>query len=182
MMQYLTPELLARFRSPDDDVAEDAAREWDQAIANYNAELRAIRSFLPMGVRALLARWSLHDATILSIALARRKPRLSLVIQLEGSRGRPGEVLELQYSLARTARNPGFSLIDHAGHGKDRQDKARIQYDEFRKVVEDPVEVFSHSLLLKGFYELQIWFTDMQVRQLQRVIFPSLEQLGTALA
>ena len=53
-MRYLTPELLARYRSPDNDVAEVASGQWEQAAADYNAELNALRPFLPAGVRTLL--------------------------------------------------------------------------------------------------------------------------------
>ena len=60
-----TPELLARSRSADDDVAEAAAARWEKAIAAYNARLQKIRPFLPPGARQLLRRVSLHDAQYL---------------------------------------------------------------------------------------------------------------------
>jgi hypothetical protein len=45
-------------------------------------------------------------------------------------------------------------------------------------VADDPIEIFSHSLLLTGGVELRIRFTDMKVRALQRVILPSVEQIA----
>ncbi len=174
-MRYFKPEILVRSRSLDDDVAEAAAEEWEEAIANYNAELESFRSKLPPGGRALLASRSLHDARILSISEARRKPRLSLLIQLESRPTRPGELLELQYRLARTSKHPGLSLLSYAEPEKELDNKGRIQYDEFGKVADEPVEVFSHSLLLQGGLELQIRFTDMTMLALQRVILPSVE-------
>ena len=177
-MRYLKPEILARSRSLDDDVSEAAADEWEQALATYNAELDSIRPDLPSAVRALLASYSLHDARILSISEARRKPRLSLLIQLEGKPTRPGDLLELQYLLARTSKQPGLVLVMHGKPDTDLRGKGRIQYDEFGKVADDPVEVFSHSLLLTGGVELHIRFTDMKVRALQRVILPSVEPIA----
>jgi hypothetical protein len=181
-MRYLTPELLARYRSSDDAVAEVAAGQWDQAAADYNAELQAIRPFLPAGVRALLTHYALHDARILGITEARRRPRFSLLVQLEGIPARPGKALELRYLLARNAKDPGFSLLNHGGPENGSQVRGRIQYDEFSKVADEPGVVFSHSLLLQGGYELQIRFTELHVRQLQRVILPSVEHIGPAMA
>jgi hypothetical protein len=176
-MRYFKPEILARCRSLDDAVSEAAADEWEEAIAKYNAELDSIRPELPPGVRALLASRSLHDARILSISEARRRPRLSLLIQLEGRPARPGDLLELQYLLARTAKHSGFSLVRHGEPDRDLPDKGRIQYDEFGKVADDPVAVFSHSLLLTGGVELRVRFTYVKVRSLQRVILPAVEPI-----
>ena len=176
-MRHLKPDILVRSRSLDDAVSEAAADEWEEAVAKYNAELDAIRSDLPPGGRALLASRSLHDARILSIIEVRRKPRLSLLIQLEGRPTRPGDLLELQYRLARTSKHSGLSMLKHGEPEKDLHDKGRIQYDEFGKIADEPVEVFSHSLLLKGGLELQIRFTDMKVLALQRVILPSVEPI-----
>jgi hypothetical protein len=182
MMQYLKPEILARLRSLDDDVAEAAANEWEQAVARYNAELDAIRPILPAGVRTLHAHCSLHDARIRGILLASRRPRLSLLIQLEGRSAHPGAALELRYVLAGTSKHPGFTIRGHPVPERDVQDWGRIQYDEFSIVADAPVDVFAHSLLLRGEAELQIWFTEMQVRPLAKVILPSVEQVGLAMA
>ena len=61
-MRYFKPELLARCRSLDDDVAEAAAAEWDQAIARYNAKLAAIRPLFPEGF--------LHETQIIAMVLS----------------------------------------------------------------------------------------------------------------
>jgi hypothetical protein len=60
--------------------------------------------------------------------------------------------------------------------------RARIQYDEFAKVGDDPMDVFSHSLLLGDGSELNFLFTDMGVRSLQQVFFPPLPQPGRVMA
>src|SRR5438552_5952067 len=52
-MKYFKPDLLARCRSLDDEVAEAAAQEWEQAITDYRARIKAIRLRLPTGARRL---------------------------------------------------------------------------------------------------------------------------------
>src|SRR5208283_3286130 len=99
-MRYFKPELLARYRSHDDSVAEAAALQWDRAIARYNQRLDNLRPFFPAGVRFVLDHFSLHDGRVLGIALAQREPRLSLLIRLESTPRRPGEKLELVYIVS----------------------------------------------------------------------------------
>src|SRR4051794_26690006 len=98
-MKYLKPELLARCRSLNDDVADAAAAEWEQALAAYRARVRAIRHQLPSGARVLLSRFSLHDAKVRAIAFGGKRPTLDLVIRLEGIASEPGALLELSYLL-----------------------------------------------------------------------------------
>jgi hypothetical protein len=49
-MKYFKPELLARYRSLDDGVAEAAAEEWEQAVVAYR---RRLRCHPPSGLRLL---------------------------------------------------------------------------------------------------------------------------------
>ncbi len=172
-MRYLKASLLERCRSLDDDLAEAASDEWDRAVAKYNAALAAIRHQLPVGVRAVLDHFSLHDARVLSIVSARG--RLSLVIRLESAAKRAGRMLELIYTLAK----PGWGVVPRGDAQEWPKDRGRIQYDEFGKAAGGPGAVFSHSLMLAGGYELRIRFTDLHVRRLTRVvILPTVEQAG----
>jgi hypothetical protein len=171
-MKYLKPALLEQCRSLDDAVAEAASGEWERAVVNYNVELAAIRSQFPAAVRVVLDRFSLHDAKVLTYFLTKRK--LSLLIRLEGTSARPGKMLELKYTVAKG----GLRIVRH---GKDKEwpkDRGRIQYDEFGKAGDAPAAIFSHSLLLAGGYELRIRFTDLRLRRLKKVRFPSVEQAG----
>jgi hypothetical protein len=171
-MKYLKHTLLERSRSLDDDAAEAACDEWDRAVANYNAALAAIRPQFPAAVRTILDRFSLHDAKVLTYFLTKR--RLTLLIQLEGTSVRPGKMLELKYTVAKG----GVRIVKH---GKDKErpkDRGRIQYDEFGKAADTPETVFTHLLLLAGGYELRIRFTDLRLRRLKKVMFPSIDQAG----
>jgi hypothetical protein len=63
-MKYYTPELLVRFRSDDDDIADQANEEWEHAIARYNRHFQRIRSRLPESLRTFHREQSLHDADV----------------------------------------------------------------------------------------------------------------------
>lgn len=171
-MKYFKRALLERCRSLDDAAAEAASDEWERAVANYNADLAAIRPQFPAAVRVVLDRFSLHDAKVLTYFLTKR--RLSLLVRLEGPSARPGKMLELKYTVAKG----GLRMVKH---GKDKEwpkDRGRIQYDEFGKAADAPAAIFSHSLLLAGGYELRIRFTDLHLRRLIKVMFPFVEQAG----
>ena len=71
-MKYFKPDLLARCRSLDDQVAEAAAQEWEQAITDYRARIKAIRLRLPTGARRLLGA---HHAGIYCAAQQHQKSR-----------------------------------------------------------------------------------------------------------
>lgn len=171
-MKHLKHALLERCRSLDDAAAEAASDEWELAVANYNAELATIRTQFPAVVRTVLDRFSLHDATVLTYFSTRK--RLSLLIRLEGAARRPGKMFELNYTLAKG----GFRIVEHAKGKEWPKDRGRIEYDEFGKAADAGGPVFSHSLLLAGGYELRVRFTDLRVRRLKKVMFPSAEQAG----
>ena len=174
-MKYFKPDLLARCRSLDNDMAETAADAWERAITAYNANLATIRGELPAGARFILGHFSLHDARVFGITLSRAKPRVSLFVRLEGTPARPGQDWELQYTLATGPKNRQFSM---GRLRKDTEVLARIQYDEFAKVSVSPEKVFSHALLLSGGSELRIRFTGLSVQPLQRAFFLSTEPAG----
>jgi hypothetical protein len=63
-MKYFTPELLLRFRSLDDEVADAADDEWEQAIRRYRRHFKKIRPHLPEAVRKFHDEYCLHDAAV----------------------------------------------------------------------------------------------------------------------
>jgi len=67
-MKYFTPDLLARFRSLDDAVAEAASVEWQHQCEAYTKHLKEIRLDLSSGARRVLRRYQFHDAKVLTIA------------------------------------------------------------------------------------------------------------------
>jgi len=171
-MKYFKPALLERCRSLDDAATEAASDEWERAVVSYNAELAVIRPQFPAAVRVVLDRFTLHDAKVLTYFLTKRK--LSLLVRLESASTRPGKMLELKYTIVKN----GLRIVKH-GKGKEwPKDRGRIQYDEFGKAADAPEAIFSHSLLLAGGYELRIRFTDLHLRRLKKVMFPSVEQAG----
>jgi hypothetical protein len=67
-VKYFTPDLITRFGSPDDRVADAADAEWERAIRRYHRRLAKIGDALPAGWRRLRdARLPLHDARVLSM-------------------------------------------------------------------------------------------------------------------
>ena len=96
-MKYFKPELLARCRSRDDDVAEAAAKEWEEAVVAYRARLEAVRPNLPGKVERLRSRFSLHDAQVLGFAFGSEKARFGILVRPEGSSGQPGKILDITY-------------------------------------------------------------------------------------
>lgn len=61
VMRYFTPDLLARFRSEDDAVADAADAEWEKAGEAYRRRLRAVDDRLSDDAR-MLSDLCLHDA------------------------------------------------------------------------------------------------------------------------
>jgi hypothetical protein len=171
-MKYFKPELLARCRSLDDDVADAAAEEWEQAVVAYRQRLRAIRSRLPSGVRRLLSRVSLHDAKVLTIAAARNQPSVRILIRLEGTASQPGEVLELNYRVV-PGPHGGLAFKKHPQLRKDTTGLGWILYDEFN--LDEQRVFFTHSLLLTGGHEVEVRFHNLHVRPLNELLLASLE-------
>jgi hypothetical protein len=77
----LTPDLLARFRSLNDDIAEAASAEWERQCQAYNQHLKEIRPHLSRGARRLLRSFPFHDAKVLALA-ADDAPHFSLFLEL----------------------------------------------------------------------------------------------------
>ncbi len=165
-MKYFTPELLARCRSLDDDVADAAAEEWEQAVAAYRLHLRAIRLRFPQGVRRLLSSVSLHDAKMLTIARGKRQPWFGMWLQPEGTAAQPGEVLELRY-LVVAGPHGGLDVKKHPQLKKANPGPDWVLYDEFN--LDEERAFFTHSLLLTDGHEVEVRFHNLRVRRLNEV-------------
>jgi hypothetical protein len=166
-MNYFTPDLLARFGSADDGVADAANEEWESAQERYWAHLTKIRTELPKGVRRVLRRFSLHDAQVVAMTVD-QSPYLSLFLRVEGPASPASQFLELRYRLAT---RPKISR-----HPSDREDGTPLRwwlYDEFELVSVGNIRLFSHSILLSGGWEMQITFYDMKpIRLTNLLMFP----------
>jgi hypothetical protein len=169
-MKYFKPELLARCRSRDDNVADAAAREWEEALAAYQARFTSIRSQFPGGVRRLCSRFTLHDARVLGVASSsKRKALFGMLLRLEGAPGRPGEILELNYHPV-AGPNGGVKIKPPESSQQVARKDVWILYDEFD--LDEEHAFFTHSLLLTDGREIEIRFHNLTVRQLDEVATP----------
>jgi hypothetical protein len=152
-MKYFKPELLERCRSKDDDVAEAAAKEWDQAIVAYRKRLREIRAQLPIEVRNFCNRFTLHDASVVFTALHKVFPLFTALIQLKGTPSQPGDAIQLLYA---TVAKPHVRKASTSG-------REWILYNEFD--LAEKGEGFTHSLLLTDSSEIQIAFQKFDFKK-----------------
>lgn len=168
-MKYFKPELLARCRSRDDEVAEAAATEWEEAVVAYRARLEAVRAHLPGKIERLRSRFSLHDAQVLGISFGSEKARFGILLRPEGSSAQPGKILDLNYHPAAGA-NGGVSIkVQDLAQGGPRRD-VWVLYDEFD--LDEQHGFFTHSLLLSDGHEIDVRFTSLTVRLLDEIISP----------
>ena len=65
-MKYFKPELFVAFNSEDVQMANEAARAWEQAVTAYDKHLKTIRRRLPPKVREL-SKLHLHDAEFVAL-------------------------------------------------------------------------------------------------------------------
>jgi hypothetical protein len=168
-MRYFTPELLARCRSLDEDVAEAAAAEWEKAIAEYRTRLEAIRPHLPRDARRLMARVNLHDAKVIAFEFGHKRPTFSVLLQLEGSQPRLGKMVQLSYHVV-AGEHGGVKTKKHGQPGEATHAKSWVLYDEFN--VDEERAFFTHSLLLSDGREIEVRFHNLRVRSLEEVVTP----------
>lgn len=169
-MKYFTPELLDRFGSAEDEVAQVASKEWEQAHERYLAHLQEIKAKIPKRVRLLLRRYYLHDAKVLTIAYD-EQPFFSIFLQLDTP---SKEMIELRYRLAGRPR-----CIQHSVISDGEKPWQWWLYDEFEVVLDKEKErflpIFMHSILLTGGVELELPFYDLRCRRFGRAMFPGSE-------
>lgn len=169
-MNYLTPDLLARFRSLDDEVAEAASAEWERRCEAYNQHIKAIRAHLSRGARRLLRCCSFHDAKVLALA-ADDALHFSLLLE----RNKPGERegkqrLELRYRLAGGVAK-GYEIHRHEALSGDGKPFGWWLYDEL-DVAKGDVPAMRHSILFTGGYELRLTFFAVSCRRLDFLALP----------
>jgi hypothetical protein len=160
-MNYFTPELLKRFNSRDDDIADTAHKESEQAIRAYKEHFDKIREKLPEDVRRLLRSFYLHDAKLESFLIGERV--VSIFVRPEAD----GDVLlMLRYLLAGPARLSGN------WRRSKNQPPLEWLYDEFDVRQKRGSAVFTHSILFTDDRELQLDFSDMVLDTYQVVVSP----------
>ncbi len=164
-MKYMTPDLLARFRSDDDRVSAAASKDWDAACAAYTERLHSLHDRLPRGVRTITRRYCLHDAQVLTMAVDAKRS-FSILVQLDDPEGK---VIELKYQL--TAR--GIRFFQHPPLADDGRPLQWWLYDEIdvdKAARKTPA--FVHSILFTGGWELQVFFHKLKLLPLRGLLLP----------
>ena len=162
-MKYFTPDLLARFGSRDDEIADAANDEWEQLSKRYCEHLKTIYPDLPSSARALADGPPLHDARVVDIGVDDQFHRLAVHLVPEGA---PNKRIHVEYHLA------GVPVL--VEHSEDRNEHAPLEwlYDEFDLLPGTGSPVWTHSILFTRGLELQAPFTEMVVRTYRLVTRP----------
>jgi hypothetical protein len=84
-MKYFTPELLKRYASKDEAIAEAADAEWERACKAYRKHLHAIQPKLPKPAQDFLQHYNMHDARLITFGVGKEADTLSLLFQLDGT-------------------------------------------------------------------------------------------------
>jgi len=150
-MKYFTPELLARYGSSDDRVADAAHAEWEAATERYQKHLRSIEHQLPRRLRRLLRGYYLHDATVTFAGVADQV--LHLTLELDA---RPRETIVLRYRLAS---EPEVASHPLAGH--DTAQPLTWLYDELDVARGGAFPVIEQRILFSGGRELTVQFQNL---------------------
>jgi hypothetical protein len=184
-MRFFTPDLLARFGSEDDQVADVAQEEVDIRTEEYVRALHEIAPKLPPRFRDLLEQFYLHDARVISQqgfvpndlesienslrvgtpltwsnpgAENHRTPSFWLHLQLDLP---PGEILVLQYrSVLFEHAEVHESLIEECPY-------LEWLHDEVELVQSDECTEFRHSILFTRGLELRLRFKDFDFATLK---------------
>lgn len=149
-MKYFTPELLARYGSPDDRVADAAHAEWEAATERYQEHLRSVEHELPRRLRRLLRRYYLHDAGVPFVGVADQV--LHLTVELDAP---PRDTLFLRYRLVSEPQVESHSLAKY-----DAQPLTWL-YDELDVVRGGAFPVIEQRILFSNGRELTIRFQDL---------------------
>jgi hypothetical protein len=160
-VKYFKPDLLAECRSSDPDIADAAAARWMKNAEAYRKHLEKICDRLPGNVRSFLRSVPLHDASLLSVNLARRQDRTRyfLSFQLADSDEHAG--VQLCYDRVK--------LVEAKDHDPSAARDTTIfaLYDEFDVL---PDGTLTHSILLTGGIEIRIKFSRLIVTHFTRVV------------
>jgi hypothetical protein len=157
-MRYLKPDIIKRFRSLDDDVADKASEEWEAALEAYDIYLRGITPSMPTNMRrAIRPLRMLHDSRVAGVRLYPGTPRVTLTVET-----REGE-LELAYTAVSEdlSRSASFTRHDIGSTGGE----VGILYHELGR----DRGAFTHSILFTDGSELRLRIRDLLVRRLGRV-------------
>jgi hypothetical protein len=162
-MKYFTPDLVIRFGSDDDQVANAAAAEWEEVVGRYEQRLQQILSEMPRHLREFAESLLLHDADVWS--LARQDGRLLMVLCKDIA---PRDVVLLTYQLVAEP------IIDKAALPPEHCSSVmQFLYDEIDLSKESGQRIYTQSILFSNGWEVQLQFTDVRV-ELAEPVYPTL--------
>jgi len=160
-MKYFTKDLLERYGSQDDAVANSADAEWETAIDRYEAYLQTIRPDMPESLRQLEDGFCFHDARILS--MGRRDDTFVISLQLDMP---PNELVTIIYILSGAPEINKEPFAD----GKDTPLPWWL-YEEIEQVGTDDGKHFVYSILFSNGWEITLPFREVQV-SLAEPVYP----------
>ena len=158
-MKYFTPDLIERFGSLDDDVADAAAVEWEEAVTRHEKNLHSIRADLSASLCHLWDNFYLHDAQVLS--MGHQLQTFVIVLRLDTP---PHDLLVLNYHLSE---EPAINTA--ALPPEQCSTPLAWMYDEV-DIVPGNKNICMHSILFSNGWEVQLRFRDMQVIAAQPVV------------
>jgi hypothetical protein len=166
-VRYFTPDLLAKCRSSDPDVAEAAAVKWQGRAAAYRKRLREIEHDLPPGVRRFIRSVTLHDAPLLTMndATVGGRAQLFLTFRLADGDNRPG--IQLRYALVKPMK-----VAFHAPNASADGHLFAL-YDEVDLSADGTL---THSILMTTGVEIRVRFTNLLMTRLTRIVAPCLRR------
>lgn len=151
-MNYFTRDLLQRYGSEDDEVADAANAEWEQVLDRYRHHLKQISPELPEHIRGC-NELLLHDADVWSVA--REGDHVLMIMRKDIP---PRDLVILTYRLAAEP------LINRAALPKeDCSNVMQFMYDELDLTHEGARTVYTQSILFSNGWEIQLRFHDVQV-------------------
>jgi hypothetical protein len=148
-MKYFTPDLLARYGSPDDTVADEAHSEWEAVTETYKRHLQSIYQELPKRLRGLLRRYHLHDARVCFVGVDNQA--LHLTLQLDSP---PHETIFLRYRLAS-------EVVPRTTDGLITQPPFTWLYDELDIAKQGDIPIVEQRILFSNGLELTIQFQNL---------------------
>jgi hypothetical protein len=162
-MKYFTPELLVRFASEDDEVADRANDEWERAIKRYRRHYKKIEPHLPEPLRKFHADHCLHDADVFGPAklsassLPWNVPDVVIVAQNENT-VRPEDPHALLFLRYVVTEEPVVEIPLRAAYFHEAQ--PIWLYDEIDLVKPG---VYSHEILLSNGRVVRLKFREFQL-------------------
>jgi hypothetical protein len=162
-MKFFTPELLARYGSEDDRVADAAHEDWERATEQYRQHLSQIQPKLPRAVKSLSKRFCLHDARLKMLAIGKDNHSVSMFLEL-GDTG-----VLLFYELLSPPRMTKHAFLVEPGS------PIEWLYDEFDVKQDGGQRVCTHTILLTGGRELELTFKTLRLEVFEKVVLPPTE-------